>query len=574
LREEKENLLCSNCGKELEIKDGIPILLNESSKEQIKRGNISEIFNKGDLEKITKISLRPLLYSTDHDTRVLSNYLYGKLLELKGNLPEANKFISRALELSFYKDQQILRGYLELQKQLGDVESAKLSLKRAGLRASFEGNIGLALELFQEAVRIHSDFHGIEDWFYDYEIDYAVRMMAEKYRERLHLQESDKKDCDKKIRIGYVRPSLHGLSSVTKIYEGFSRYHDKDTFDIYFYILEPKNSYMNILDHSKKAIRNIEKTSNLIFAPEGDTLSRIEFLAKNIIANGIHILVINTYQIYIDIFFLASLRIAPIMVFFAQSDQNKSDLFDHTIIFAPKRRIIDSTGPCSFVTPSCTTESELVLSKINRYRRKDFNLQEEDIVFISVAGRGSKFQSESFWRIINKILANNSHAYFLCVGANRNDIKIDLSTILGNVEEKVLFLGLREDVYELLGISDIYLDTFPIGGGLSLQEAMVAGLPVVAFKDDDLESIDFYKWGMSELVGLPEVLVEGNNFDEYLKVINRLIDDKDYRKQVGKELQKKALDEYSFPNAVRQIESIFKTLYEEHRRKPNRVAKD
>lgn len=52
------------------------------------------------------------------------------------------------------------------------------------------------------------------------------------------------------------------------------------------------------------------------------------------------------------------------------------------------------------------------------------------------------------------------------------------------VADRVIFLGSREDVYALLPYFDIYLNTFPSGGGLALVEALDHKLPVLHIRQE------------------------------------------------------------------------------------------
>ena len=118
------------------------------------------------------------------------------------------------------------------------------------------------------------------------------------------------------------------------------------------------------------------------------------------------------------------------------------------------------------------------------------------------------------------------------------------------IENQVMFLGFRKDVKELLKISDVFLfTTLQEGLPRSLMEAMASGLPCV----------------VSNIRGNKDLIDDGkggyccNSIDEYVKTINRIINNKKIREEFKKYNLAK-IKNYSFNKVVREMEKIYKDI--------------
>ena len=121
------------------------------------------------------------------------------------------------------------------------------------------------------------------------------------------------------------------------------------------------------------------------------------------------------------------------------------------------------------------------------------------------------------------------------------------------IEERVKFLGNRNDIPELLNSSDIFLLGSKFEGfGLVLVEAMASALPVIATNVG----------AVSEIVKDREtgILIEPNE-DEMEEAILQLISNKTLRDYYGKKGRAQAL-QFGLDSTVRQYEELFLSLNE------------
>lgn len=113
--------------------------------------------------------------------------------------------------------------------------------------------------------------------------------------------------------------------------------------------------------------------------------------------------------------------------------------------------------------------------------RKKIGLESDDIVCITI---GDIIQRKNISTAINSIAhVNNPKVKLIICGTGIELENMKLLANKLNIEDRVLFLGFRTDIKELLSISDIFLfTTYQEGLPRAMMEAMAAGLPCVASK--------------------------------------------------------------------------------------------
>ncbi len=126
------------------------------------------------------------------------------------------------------------------------------------------------------------------------------------------------------------------------------------------------------------------------------------------------------------------------------------------------------------------------------------------------------------------------------------------------LNKKVLFLGYRSDISELLSIMDIFcLTSFKEGLPLSLIEAMAAGLPIVG---TDVE-------GIRDVI-MPDkngFLIRLNDIKVLKNTLHTLLINKPLRLRYGNESRILAADNYSFSYCINEYQKLFISLIENKR---------
>jgi len=117
------------------------------------------------------------------------------------------------------------------------------------------------------------------------------------------------------------------------------------------------------------------------------------------------------------------------------------------------------------------------------------------------------------------------------------------------IAQQVRFLGIRNDVNELLLASDIFVQpSLWEGLSLALLEALLAGLPILATRVEGV--IDVVENEYSALLVAPK------NSAALAAAIQRLLGDNQLRKRLGRAGQKRALAYYSIEHMCKAYEGL------------------
>lgn len=123
------------------------------------------------------------------------------------------------------------------------------------------------------------------------------------------------------------------------------------------------------------------------------------------------------------------------------------------------------------------------------------------------------------------------------------------------LQRKVILTGEREDIPEILAVSDLFiLSSRWEGLPRSIIEAMMAGLPVVA------TSVG----GVPELVedGVTGFLVPREDPEALAEAIRKLLADEDLRQRMGQAGREKALREFSLDRMLAQTQEVYEEILE------------
>jgi len=104
--------------------------------------------------------------------------------------------------------------------------------------------------------------------------------------------------------------------------------------------------------------------------------------------------------------------------------------------------------------------------------------------------------------------------------------------------ERVYRTEERKDLLEVLKRSDFYLDTYPIGGALMVQYAVLAKTIPIMVKSDALSG--------GILINQENLAVYHQSFDEAKGTIDRVINDNNYRMKLISEFEGSVIDEKKF----------------------------
>ena len=118
-------------------------------------------------------------------------------------------------------------------------------------------------------------------------------------------------------------------------------------------------------------------------------------------------------------------------------------------------------------------------SKIRESKRAELDINDKLVVGHIGHAHPPEKNHKFLIKVFSEIQKSNPESVLLCIGADATDELQNLASSLG-VLDKIMFLGQRKDVNELLMATDIFV--FPSiheGLPMSVLEAQAAGLPVV-----------------------------------------------------------------------------------------------
>ncbi|MBE0410272.1 MAG: glycosyltransferase family 4 protein [Anaerolineales bacterium] len=190
----------------------------------------------------------------------------------------------------------------------------------------------------------------------------------------------------------------------------------------------------------------------------------------------------------------------------------------------------------------------------NLYMR-DMGLSEETILITSV-GRLHKQKGYDFLlQAIPEVRLDHKNARFIFVGdGDMRESLQSLSRSLG-LDSVVYFLGIREDIPEILAISDLFIlpsrwEGFPN----VLLEAMSTGLAVIASAiDGSIELIEHGENGM---------LVPPSNPNKLAKTIIQLLENVELRVRLGQAARKHVEKKFSEDKFIDSFAALYEDLFQ------------
>lgn len=177
---------------------------------------------------------------------------------------------------------------------------------------------------------------------------------------------------------------------------------------------------------------------------------------------------------------------------------------------------------------------------------------ESKVVRVLVSGRLTEQKGHRYLLDAIKVLKekhSNLRLIILGDGELRQDLEQKVQKL--EISDIVEFLGFKENVYEYINISDIFIlpslwEQFPI----SILEAMFLEKPIIASNVN----------GVGEQLGDAGILINPGNVDEIVEAIDLLISDKKKRKELGKAARRRFLDNFTLENMGRNTLGIYQEL--------------
>ena len=351
---------------------------------------------------------------------------------------------------------------------------------------------------------------------------------------------------NEKIKLGYLTEGFDSGQAPIKNLINLARYHDKELFDITFYSRFGLNDGSLELPGFKNYAPTIKLLEDLdckvrIRDTDNRSLNRVLRLYKDMQDDNIDILC--TYVMYTIpvMHLLCALKPAPILVKDVYQQAEYSDLPDLTIHYGPRHH--HDIGNKAHISQRWPHPK---VKKV--FTKSDFGIPESATVLISII-RDKKIINDDFMSCVDAVLKDQPNVYFVAIGWEGK-----------SSNHRIINLGFREDVFDVLQIGDIYLDSFPLGGGMALAEAIFAELPVVMFEANE-GPFAVHLTTVPEILDIPELTIKRWWRGNWVNKVKQLINDKDYYNQMKAKIiaRGKELDRYE--DFIKEKEEALLKIY-------------
>jgi len=310
--------------------------------------------------------------------------------------------------------------------------------------------------------------------------------------------------------------------------------------------------YRNIFDFKNiiayRQIRSLIAMNNYSLihchSPIGGVITRLAARKKNCMMLKV-MYTVHGFHFYKKAPFMNWLLYYPVEKFLSKYTDVLITMNQEDYNFAGKKLKVKNIYNINGVGIDVKNYQILTSDKITK--RRECNIPANAMIIISVGELIKRKNHQIVIETISKI-KNNSLYYIICGQGKLKEKLFDLCR-KHKLEHRVLFLGYRDDIIELLHMSDIFL--FPsIQEGLpvALMEAMAAGLPCIASRIR----------GNVDLIvdGKGGILCDVNNIDQYADAISKIALDNNMRVNMG-EYNRSILKKFDVSVAMNQLKKIY-----------------
>lgn len=124
---------------------------------------------------------------------------------------------------------------------------------------------------------------------------------------------------------------------------------------------------------------------------------------------------------------------------------------------------------------------QIITEKEKNNLKETLGIKENDLVFSYIAELNKNKNQKLLINVIDKLVKDNKNIKLLLIGDGTLKKEYEILVEEKNLKNNILILGKRQDIQQLLSITDIYLaSSIREGLPVNVMEAMYMGLPIVA----------------------------------------------------------------------------------------------
>lgn len=456
-------------------------------------------------------------------------------------------------ERAFYfweGNRDFIQEYLCICNKVQKTEVVREITQKAGIFALRQYDIDYALDCFNKNLRVYSALGFGDKYKYSENIQSALK----EYRP------DDKYSCnydlDQKPRIGFlIFGAEHPDSVLVRIAIDYVKNFDSNYWEINFFSSATNSIYRKMNEklfsqYGKKLIccDSFENNKSIAY-----TINKLADFSPNIIiSNG----VLADYKNY----FIITRFPNTLHVALTYGPPEQFVPFDADFVVAPDESLLFDAPADGAVVP-------LQLGSLVSERTNIGNLRAELLIpksgtIIMSAGRQSKFENSELLENILFFLEEYVDCYFIAVGPSHFP-----SNFISRFEKHSAFKRMKTVEWnsgykEYLKIADIFIDTFPSGGGITIVDAMAASAPVLTFNNHLNYRFTQVDWRPGKYY-VPDsfLIVEANDWIAFREKLRLFVTDENLRKTYSKKCKSHVMDNLSDPSEmVFQVDKILRHL--------------
>ena len=293
--------------------------------------------------------------------------------------------------------------------------------------------------------------------------------------------EKTKPRQDNRIRIGYLVPfSLDSKSTIPPIPGELAQQHSKE-FSITLFIPYTRDAVEQANPNLVSYLESIHPKDAIFYHNEhhDDAWTRVHSFAE-LICHQEQDVLITMLALYSDSL-ISYMRPAPrIYAIDAGHPHWYSHRFMDKVFSGHPQFQLEAQTDSIYVPLGFTGRSRKSSTAIRRGDLEQIEFDQDANVTLFSSGSDDKFLFDDFWAIVNNVL-KQSDANWLFLGPDPNFV---LSRVDPSYHKLVRAFPRSSNFDHFLSKTDLYVDTFPVGGGYSLLEAFEKEIACAVYKHD------------------------------------------------------------------------------------------
>lgn len=522
-----------------------------------------ERVNKG--EAVDPESLDCYLESGNSAERFLANHARATV-----ELRRAQQHLMQSLEAIDYGDQKVLSQFLSVASLAGAAEQRCAPMVRFGGNAVGRREYALGIEAIQSGMAFDLQHGSVFGG--DRENCLLVASHYQRAAEGIgHQAPGRQSSGGRQPRIGYICSQIADDDSASRTPAGLARACQGKKQQLYVYSTEAfvrhdRQQFMQSTYLAPSAKRGRETIEMLAgcdaqfwAAPtDGDAASAAKELAAQLARDQIDVVILDVTQADAAANLIAAWNVAAVKIAIARRSPIYCSSLDGVCYMDSVRHEADESYWRSQEIKTWFVQEgvDADLLPASALQRSTMGIPEGAVVLATASAELERALSDQFIDCVVSILRANPQAIFMAAGegelaaAKRRFESAGLSRRVG-------WAPRRKDVASFLRIADVYLAEFPTmpgtAGSAGVLGAMSIGCPIVAMKSSAGSPSAAALTGEDACVPMRDV-------GAYAERAGKLVRDPALRAQIGKGMQSRAQQQFSFVQTASELEEIWQSL--------------